>query len=63
MFYHIEMEELNKTLPYFWNDLNDPLSGFRSKAFSASLTGIPWASGQSGKVLLLYLFGLFGVMS
>jgi hypothetical protein len=36
------MEEVIKTLQYFWSHLNDPIKGFRPKTFSASLTGIPW---------------------
>jgi hypothetical protein len=35
------MEELTRTLQYFWNHLNDTVKGIRSKTSPASLTGGP----------------------
>jgi hypothetical protein len=57
VFYQIEMEELNKTVLYFWNVLNDPLNGFRSKAFESFASRIrPASLGGSGKGVKCYTF-------
>jgi hypothetical protein len=41
LFYCIETEKVIKMLQYFWNRLNNPLNGFRSKTSPVSTTGVP----------------------